>query len=152
MTAIGQHLAVELLAEGLHVGIDNGLLIGDAKPRIDECHECNEARHAVGSIAIAGGQIAELLGEGAQEGLVGARLARIEHHDGVREPGNGPAGDDLRLEGETAHSTVEPDEVPDQHLRLLAGELAASGAKMAKPAKAIQLPRPGLRRRLDLER
>ena len=39
MPAVGQDLAVELLAERPRVALDHGLLLGDAEPGIDQRHQ-----------------------------------------------------------------------------------------------------------------
>ncbi len=43
------------------------------------------------------------------------------------------------------------DEIVDQRLGLLARQLAAGGAQMPEPAKAVKLARPAFGRRHDVE-
>ncbi len=43
------------------------------------------------------------------------------------------------------------DEILEQRFGLLARELAAGGAQMPEPAKAVKLARPAFRRRHDVE-
>ncbi len=91
-------------------------------------------------------------GERAQELLVGLRLAAVQNEHRVRQPGDDAAADNVGLPGEALDRALEPDEVADQRLGLLARQLAAGGAKMPQPAEAIKLALPLLRWRLDLER
>ena len=100
MSAVWQDLALELAAKRLGVAIHHGLLVGDAKPAVEQRHERQEPRHAVGRIPVTGGQIAKLRGECLEEGLVGFGLACIENENRVGQPRNHAPGDDLRLPGQ----------------------------------------------------
>ena len=139
------------LQNGFEIAIHHRLLLGDAQPGIDQRHEGDEARHAVRRVAIARREIAELRRERVQERLVGLRVARIEHHHRVGQPGDHPPPDDLRLPGEAAHRLRSLTKSLDQRLGLLARQLAARGAQMPEPAEAVKLARPPFGRRRDLE-
>src|SRR4029077_19994632 len=97
MTAISHDLTVELLAEWFQIALDHRLLLGNAETGIDERHESDEPRRAVWGVTGACRQIAKVRRERMQEGLVGFRVAGIKHHHGVRQPGDDPASDHLRL-------------------------------------------------------
>ena len=152
MPAVGHDLTVELLAERLQIAVDHRLLLGDAEPGIDERHERYETRRAVRSVTIARREIAKMRRQRMEEGLVGFRIAGIENHHGVGQPGDDPPPDDLRLPGEPAHGLMQSQKVADQRLGLLARQLAARGAQMPEPAEAVKLARPAFRRRRDFER
>ena len=87
-----------------------------------------------------------------QEGLVGFRIAGIEHDHGVGQPGDDPPADHLRLPGEPAHGLMQSQKIAEQRLGLLARQLAAGGAEMPEPAETVKLARPTFRRRRDFER
>ena len=86
-----------------------------------------------------------------QEGLVGLRIARIEHHHRVGQPGDHPPPHHLGLPGEAAHRLVQLEEIAEQGLGLLARQLAAGDPQMPEPAEAVKLARPSFGRRRDLE-
>src|SRR5262245_8085955 len=86
-----------------------------------------------------------------QEGLVRLRVASIEHHNGVGEPGEDPPPNHLRLPGKATHRLVQLEEIAEQGFGLLTLQLAASDPQMPEPAEAVKLARPCFGRRHDLE-
>ncbi len=152
VAAVGQDLALELVAEPLGGAADVTLLARHAERRVGQRDRGLKARHAVARLRRRVAQVADLAGEAAQE-------AAIEPH---RPNSSSTSGAWLSQEmmrrattsgrQATGSRELQRDPLVDQRARIGAGDARFGGAQVPQPAEAEQRGRPFLGRRRHLER
>ena len=151
VAAVGQDLADQFEVEPAGRLLEEARLVGHRQRGGGERDHDAQPRQAGRAVIGDAAKIADLPGQRAHEAAVEGEVAAVEDERRLRQPGDDAAGDDLRLPGDRVVRRAIADPFVDEAARIRARERHVGGAQMAQPAEAVQLARPVLARRLDVE-
>ena len=126
-------------------------LVGHRQGGGSEGEHRAEARQSLRPVMGGAPEVAHLPGQRAHEAPVEGEVAAVEGERRLGEPRDDAPRHDARLPGDGVDAVRFPDPLVDQAAGVGARDRHVGGAQVPQPSEAMQLPRPGVARRIDLE-